>query len=310
MRIAMRTTRTVTPTATASEGGTGVSSSWPSNLPIHGAAALWIGSMLLLSSQNPPLYDALLQEDRFVEWLTAALFIGAGVLRVVDGVRRRRWFDLLVGVFCIFVGGEEFSWGQRLLGFTPPDVFLEHNTQQEFTLHNFADIFGKPKGALILALLGYGLLVPLLARFPRLGASRATAHIRVWVVVAAVLLIWYPVDLTGEWVEALAGGLFLVAAPLPVKRRAATGVVAVVAAVALTFVSARRAGSGGIVVECARLEARALLADIVAGLGDYGDLLERNVHKRIFTAVDDGYMGSEWRAYRAVQCEGESGEAT
>src|SRR5688572_23204914 len=117
MRIGMRMTRTVIPTATETEAGTGSSASWTSSLPIHGAAALWIGSMLLLSAQNPPLYDALLQEDRFVEWLTAAFFCAAGVLRVVDGVQRKRWFDLLVGVFCIFVGGEEFSWGQRLVGF-------------------------------------------------------------------------------------------------------------------------------------------------------------------------------------------------
>ena len=264
--------------------------------------------MLLLSSRNPLLYDALLQEDRFVEWLTAALFIGAGVLRISVAVRHRRWFDLLVGAFCIFVGGEEFSWGQRLLGFTPPDVFLEHNTQQEFTLHNFADLFGKPKGILVVALLGYGLALPLVARFERLGATRISTAVSIWLIAAAALLIWYPVDLTGEWVEALAGFLFLASAQVGIRPRAAAGGSAVLLAGALTIISVRMAAGGTAAVACARAETRALLADIASGVGDYPDLLDRNVHKRIFTAMEDGYVGPRWPAYSAVRCVNESAQ--
>ena len=264
--------------------------------------------MLLLASANPPLYDAILQEDRIVEWLTAMLFIAAGILRIGHAIKTRSWFDLLIGAFCIFVGGEEFSWGQRLLGFTPPDVFLEHNTQQEFTLHNFADIFGKPKGILILALLGYALVTPLLARFTRLGATPPKRSVALWLVVAAALLLWYPVDLTGEWVEALAGFCFLVATPAPVVSRAITGAMAAVAALGLTALSTRLGSGGPAALSCAQSEARAILADVVSGLHDYPDLLEHNVHKRIYTAIDDGYVGAGQAQYHAVQCGRESRE--
>lgn len=261
--------------------------------------------MLLLSSRAPLSYDAILQEDRFVEWLTAAFFIAAGVLRVVAAVRQRRVFDLLVGGFCLFVGGEEFSWGQRLLGFTPPDVFLEHNTQQEFTLHNFADIFGKPKGVLILALLGYGIATPLLARFRRLGASRPAPAISFWLVVSAALLVWYPVDLTGEWVEALAGFLFLASAPILLRPRLAAGLVAIALALILTAVSVRMGAGGPAALRCAQSETRAILADIVNGVAEYPDLLERNVHKRVFTAIEDGYVGTRWPRFESVSCASE-----
>jgi hypothetical protein len=298
----MRMTQTVTATATTTAAPAAGKSF---GLPIHSVCALWVGAMLFLASRNPSFYDALMQEDRFVEWLTAAFFLAAGATRSVHAIRHRRFFDLLVGAFCIFVGGEEMSWGQRLLGFTPPDVFLEHNTQQEFTLHNFADIFGKPKGILIIALLGYALVWPLLVRSRRLGASTVGRHVAIWLMIAAVLLLWYPVDLTGEWVEALAGFLFLVSAPLPLTTRSIAGAVAVVCAGVLTLVSMRVASGGEAALHCARTQTRAILADITSGLAASPDLLHRNIHKRIYTAVHDGYIGNEWPRYDATACSNE-----
>jgi hypothetical protein len=261
--------------------------------------------MLFLSYRQPLFYDAILQEDRFVEWLSAAFFIAAGVARITDAIKRRRLFDLLVGAFCIFVGGEEFSWGQRLLGFTPPDLFLEHNVQQEFTLHNFAEVFGKPKGVLILALLGYGAGAPLIARFRRIGASGVPLAIAIWLIIAAALLIWYPVDLTGEWVEAFAGFLFLASAPVPFRQRVIGALSALVFATVLTVISARLATGGPAAVQCARAEATAILADIVNDVDRYPDLLDRNVHKRVFTAMQDGYVGTEWPRLAAAGCGSE-----
>ncbi len=295
----MQTTRTVTATATATADAAAVKTF---GLPIHGVCALWVGSMLYLAAQHPDFYDAILQEDRFVEWLTAALFLTAGALRVAHAIRHRRLFDLLVGAFCIFVGGEEFSWGQRLLGFTPPDIFLEHNTQQEFTLHNFAEIFGKPKGILILALLGYALVWPLLARYQRLGATRVRKYVAAWLAIAAALLLWYPVDLTGEWVEAMAGFLFLASAPPPLKSRLLGGIGALAGAVLLTIVSTRMAAGGAAARTCAQSEAHALLTDISAGVSSYPDLLDNNVHKRVYTAMQEGYVGTEWPRYSAASC--------
>lgn len=273
--------------------------------------------MLYLATQLPFLYNGILQEDRFVEWLSAALFLAAGSLRVMAAVRQRRAFDFLVGLFCIFVGGEEFSWGQRLLGFTPPDVFLEHNTQQEFTLHNFADIFGKPKGMLILSLLGYGLVLPILHRtgagrdaLARIGATVVSTRVALWLMVAAALLIWYPVELTGEWVEALAGFLFLIATPVSFPTRRVAGGAVLLSAALLTFISARMAVGGPGLVRCAALETDAVLADVTAALDAYPDLVERNVHKRLYTAVQEGYVSAEMLNYLGTRCEGESERAS
>ncbi|HSH45824.1 MAG TPA: hypothetical protein VK966_08210, partial [Longimicrobiales bacterium] len=124
----------------------------------HVLAVVWVAGMLALGFTRPDVYEAILQEDRFVEWWTVSLFGAAGFLALRLAWRERRLFDALVGAFCVFVAGEEFSWGQRLLGLTPPDYFLEHNYQQEMTLHNFADLFGQPKWVLMWALLGFGVV--------------------------------------------------------------------------------------------------------------------------------------------------------
>jgi hypothetical protein len=269
--------------------------------------------MLYLAANHTAFYEAILQEDRFVEWLTALFFLAAGVLRSVDAVRHRRAFDLLVGLYCIFVGGEEFSWGQRLLGFTPPDVFLEHNTQQEFTLHNFADLFGKPKGVLILSLIGYGMLLPVLHHFgrtrawlERAGGTAPRISIAVWLLVAALILVWYPAELTGEWVEALAGFLFLFSAPVTFGARATAMFTGISVAALLTLISVRMAAGSPALVRCAQLETDALIADIGMSLGTSTDLIERNVHKRFYSAVQEGYIASEFLNYVGTRCAGET----
>ncbi|MEL6488969.1 MAG: hypothetical protein AAFQ95_03310 [Cyanobacteria bacterium J06621_3] len=44
------------------------------------------------------------------------------------------YYVIIAGTF--LVGMEELSWGQRLLGFEPPEFWLENNAQAEFNLHN------------------------------------------------------------------------------------------------------------------------------------------------------------------------------
>lgn len=82
-------------------------------------------------------------EDGPIEWATAAaLLAAAGVSawtawRPAPGTSRLRtvlWLGL--AAFCLFAAGEEISWGQRVLGFSSPEFFLEHNAQRETNLHN------------------------------------------------------------------------------------------------------------------------------------------------------------------------------
>jgi hypothetical protein len=273
---------------------------------------MWVAGMLLLAFTASAFYYNILQEDRFIEWLSAAVFIAAGALHIRAAIRQRRGFDFLVGLFCIFVGGEEFSWGQRLFGFTPPDVFLEHNTQQEFTLHNFADIVGKPKGILILALVGYGVVLPVLMRLRsryllnKIGASAPPLSLTPWFVVAVALLVWYPVELTGEWVEAMAAALFLTATPSPRRARWLTG--AAISAAILTLVSARGVSRSPVALHCAQGETRALLQDVATLLDADADLFQKSVHKRVYTAIEDDYLPDVLLNYETAVCGGEAAD--
>lgn len=264
---------------------------------VHLVAAAWVAGMLGLGSARPDLYEAALQEDRFVEWWTVALFGAAGFLALRLAWRERRPFDALVGAFCVFVAGEEFSWGQRLLGLTPPDAFLAHNRQQELTLHNFADLFGEPKWVLMMALVGFGLVIPAVALvrpgrrlLARIGATAVRLPASAWLLAAVALLWWYPLTLTGEWVEALAGGLFLVSfAPTP--SRAGVAAVGGAAAAALLTVVSGRGGATPAELACARAETAAIADDLAYGTAATGRLAgARSVHKRVYTAMEDGYI--------------------
>ncbi len=277
----------------------------------HVAAAAWVIGLLVFAAQAPLQYAAAVQEDRFIEWLTVALFAAAGLVRIRYAIQQRRVLDALIALFCVFVAGEEFSWGQRLLGFTPPDVFLAHNTQQEVTLHNFADLFGQPKGVLMLALLGFALLglVGLNQRLRRLlervGATAPPLGAVPWLIASVGLLYWYPVEYTGEWVEALAGGIFLFSFPLKLRTAVLTLGVSIVTAVTLTMFSARGLAAHPATAACARRELDALADDLSLGNAATPDLTDRSgsVHKRVYTAQQDGYIRSDkLTRYRAVAC--------
>lgn len=307
----MRTTLTATATATT-EPPRGRSAG---AVVFHLALAGWVLGMIALAELSFEEYRQLVQEDHFVEWWTAALFAAAGWLHLKGALPPRRWLDLLVALFCLFVAGEEFSWGQRLLGFTPPAGFLEHNAQQELTLHNFSEWFGKPKGVLTLALLAYGGLLPLMARarggrlLARWGATPPPLATVPWFLLAAWLLHWYPVEFTGEWVEALAGGLFLATATRSPGHRLRFAGGAAIAATLLSAVSGSGRGASPAALACASAEAESLLREIVSGHAATDRLLRAaSIHKRVWTAVEEGYLRSDaMGSLAAVGCPGEPG---
>ncbi|PWL36448.1 MAG: hypothetical protein DCO97_04410 [Marivita sp. XM-24bin2] len=86
---------------------------------------------------------------------------------------------VLYGLVYIWAGGEEISWGQRILGFESPEYFQENNDQQEFTFHNLVIgdvkldelIFGPVLSYIILA---YLIVLPLL--WPRAAWVQALAR--------------------------------------------------------------------------------------------------------------------------------------
>jgi hypothetical protein len=279
----------------------------------HAATLAWIALMLGAARYAPDRYWDAMQEDRVVEWWTAMLFVSAGAIALQRAVRERRIGDALVGLFCIFVAGEEVSWGQRVIGYTPPAAFLEHNTQQELTLHNFREVFGQPKWLLAGVLAAYGLLVPAIARLATgrriLHAVRLTApplDFAPWFAAAIALLAWYPVQFTGEWVETLAGGLFLATLGGGPRKVTTAAVLSLAAAVGLSVVSAQRSASPELLA-CARDEVRALSTELASNATARLQRMRR-VHKRVWAAVQDGYVrGDAALALAAVSCRGVEG---
>lgn len=269
--------------------------------------------MLLTGHTAPEKYRTLLQEDRLVEWSTVCLFLAAGVIVFGRALRQRRLFDGLVGLFCLFVAGEEFSWGQRLVGYYPPEFFLGHNYQQEFNLHNLPQAILQPKWVLMAVLGCYGVLLPIAWRFRplraamiRVGATPPPLGVSPWFAAAVALLLWYPLTLTGEWVEALAGALFVFTARIPAKSSWIVVGLAIVSGAAMTRITdAVERGRDGGRIACAAAETRALLGDIASGQGGTPKLWRmRRVHKRLWSTIEAQYLDEGGlRAYRGVACD-------
>lgn len=264
----------------------------------HAVAIAGVVLVLALARMGAATYDLLVQEDRFVEWLTVALFIAAAILGGIRAIRNRAIGDGLVTLFCVAAAGEEVSWGQRFLGFTPPEVFLANNAQQEANLHNLVEAFGQPKWTLIVLLAAYGIALPIAHRLPMV--RRLNSRIRMtpppwtlvpWYAIAIILLVVYPVRFTGEWVEALAAALFLFSADPAPRVAFATTVACALAAFAgdrasgsLIPASARRPD----LIACARAEAGAYGTLLLDGIPS---VTERRLHRRVWSVWKDDRAG-------------------
>ena len=85
-------------------------------------------------------------EDSLAEWFQFFAYLGAGLSALLCFLlsfnRCRRiqamWW-LLMTVFCLYVAGEEISWGERLMGFGF-DLLREFNAQGESNLHNLEGV--------------------------------------------------------------------------------------------------------------------------------------------------------------------------
>ena len=281
-------------------------------LAYHVAAFCFVASCLWLAANRPGPYREAMQEDRLIEWASVFVFGVAGIAQLVRAIRVRRPFDGLVALFLLFVAGEEMSWGQRLLGLTPPSYFLEHNTQQEMNLHNFGTVFGGPKGPFTLVLTGYAVVMPLVALIDagrrllaRIGATPPPLAAIPWFLAAIVLFTWYPVSFTGEWNELLAGSAFLVASGLSSRALIVIAPLGLVASLALTAWSARGT-SDPARVACAVAEINAIAEAIRADV-----LGSSPAHKRVWTFAGEERIDLDsLRAHLSgVRCDGGSHEA-
>lgn len=275
----------------------------------HAIAAGFVAWCVWMARQRPDAYAAAMQEDRVIEWMSVVVFAAAGIALLVRAVRKHRPFDALVALFLLFVAGEEMSWGQRLLGLTPPSYFLEHNTQQEMNVHNFANIFGGPKWPFVLVLIGFAVLMPVLALsakgralLSRIGATPPPLAAVPWFLAAIIFFVWYPFRFTGEWTELLAGSAFLVSVGVSGTALAAFTPVALLAAVGLSAWTGR-GSTDPVRATCATAEVGAIAAAVHAETLGPGD-----AHKRVWTMVEEGRIDADTlqQQLNGVRCDDSS----
>ncbi len=281
-------------------------------LAAAGAPALVLLAGIALATGAPEHYRVAAQEDGWIEWATVLTFATAAALAAVAGLRRpppedpsprlTRLALLGLAAFCVFVAGEEISWGQRLLAFRPPTLFLESNYQQEANLHNLLKNVFDSRWQVASIAGGYGVLAPLLAPqawFPRpLAPNRAVAPASLLVV---VLEVTYPFDLAGELAELSLGLIFVVDASLRCAaghaargaRRAVLAQLAALSAAAAfaPLVDWTVGGGADERVAAARAEIDRLGRDLADDANRTDELSRKTrVHKRLFTAAREGYV--------------------
>lgn len=134
--------------------------------------ALIVGVYTLMAFRFPLAYIWATYEDLVGEWAQTYSFLIAAILAVIVALRptHYRWFFALLALACSYVFLEEISWGQRIFGFDTPEFLKSRNLQGEANVHN---LFTGPHKTLLkdlisiavsLALVGYGLLYPLLKK--------------------------------------------------------------------------------------------------------------------------------------------------
>jgi disulfide bond formation protein DsbB len=105
-----------------------------------------------------------------------ALALAVGLL--LKPFVRQRPFVLTVTIIaalsCLYIAGEEMSWGQHFFHWNTPEYWAAVNRQEETNLHNTYAIFDKwPRAILELGVLIGGIPIPVAAAFvPRVRASR------------------------------------------------------------------------------------------------------------------------------------------
>lgn len=264
-------------------------------------------ALVLLAAFDEPRWSVLAQEDGPIEWVTFLAFALAGGVVLVRG--RKLGSGKLYLAACVLlalgslgIAGEEISWGQRLFGFRPPEVFLSRNFQQELNVHNVLMHerglgFALESKHLVMAIaVGFSLLWPLmvgrgsLARLAPLAPPLTLLPIGLAILAAEVS---YPVDLTGEGAEMMCGLLFLAAALVPHEppNRLATWFGGtLVGGLVISMVLSRLLFGGDEQGRARAAEELELVRSDLERGAVLPRMLSRNVHKRVFTAARDQYV--------------------
>lgn len=143
---------------------------------------LWAGLPLALNAfilyfaiAHPDIYAEHFLPEGFgiLELLHFVMPLIAGLMCIAllfhPAVKKNGLIRLMTALFavaCIYIAGEEHSWGQHFFGWNTPDAWKEVNRQDETNLHNTLDIFNHtPQKLLEFGILIGGIILPLWAHF-------------------------------------------------------------------------------------------------------------------------------------------------
>jgi hypothetical protein len=150
----------------------------------------WLGvpavsalSLIAVYKLDPAWYDrhvipegyGVLEFSQFLVMLTA---LAIAVRLLFNPFVRKRPFvftvTILSALSCLYIAGEEMSWGQHFFHWNTPEYWTLVNRQGETNLHNTYAVFEKwPRAILEIGVFVGGLLVPVVAAFdPRVRANR------------------------------------------------------------------------------------------------------------------------------------------
>ena len=114
---------------------------------------------------------------------------------LLDPFVRRRPFVLAVtivaAVSCLYIAGEEVSWGQHIFFWQEPSLLSEVNDEGELSIHNMNKAFERtPRTLLELWVVIGGLVAPALCWFrPRLRQSRVALFLPAAILVPTALFM-------------------------------------------------------------------------------------------------------------------------
>ena len=151
------------------------------------------------------------------QFIMMVIGLAIAVQLLFDPFVRRRPFVLAVtiaaAISCLYIGGEEVSWGQHIVFWQDPELVSAANHDREFSIHNMYGIFEKaPRTALEIAVLIGGIIVPAwCALYPRWRASRVALFLPSAVLLPAALgaMVFKIIDVLAKD----GGGLDIVARP-------------------------------------------------------------------------------------------------
>lgn len=158
-----------------------------SSLNLHKIWWLWLPVIFLafqfvLELTLPPAILAPLHSENGPHELLqfaviSAAFAAALVALAQIRLRAGKWLAgwvALAAVCCLYVAGEEISWGQHFLDWTTPEFWAAVNDQHETNLHNTSSwLDQKPRLLLEIGVITGGILLPLLQKYrPALVPAR------------------------------------------------------------------------------------------------------------------------------------------